>query len=45
MIWICSLIAAPLVAWLLFSVARYASSRLPLRDGRLKRILFFSWKV
>ena len=45
MTWICSLLLSPLLAWLLFSIARYVSQRLPLRDGLLKRILFFSWKV
>ena len=45
MIWIASLILYPLVAVFLFAIARYIAIRIPLKDGVLKRILLFSWRV
>ena len=45
--WITAIIGQPLAALLLFGLARYASTLIgkALPEGRIKRILFISWKV
>ncbi len=45
MTWLCSIIVAPVLTVLLFSVARYLSRRIPIKNGALRRFLFFSWRV